>query len=102
MRKNSSNSNLKEEIIGPHSRKIEIEHEIGEQIFIQTLTVPRRRSFKNIYQFMLTLLGTDPRSGEESRSLKATHSMIFMWPHRMSWGGWTIISTTSKSLSKEI
>lgn len=60
MSKNSSKSNLEEEIIGPHTRTIEIEHIIGEQTFTQSLTVPRRRPFKNIYQFKLILLGTDP------------------------------------------
>lgn len=55
MSNNSSKPNLEREI-----RTIEIEHEIGEQVFTQSLTVPRRRPFKNLYQFKLILLGTDP------------------------------------------
>jgi hypothetical protein len=40
--------------------EIEIEHVIGKQTLIQSLTVPRRRPCKKVYQFKLTLLGTDP------------------------------------------
>jgi len=49
-----------EEIIGPYTRTIKIEHVIGEKTFTQRLTVPRRRPFKNIYQFKCALLGSDP------------------------------------------
>ncbi len=55
MSNNSSKQNLEREI-----RTIEIEHVIGEQVFTQSLTIPQRRPFKNLYQFRLILLGTDP------------------------------------------
>ena len=56
----NGNETHREEIIGPHTRTIEIEHVIGEQALIQSLSVPRRRPCKKVYQFKLTLLGTDP------------------------------------------
>ncbi|UCC40324.1 MAG: hypothetical protein JSV96_02390, partial [Candidatus Aminicenantes bacterium] len=60
MSKKLSKPDLDKEIIAPYTRTIKIEHVLGEQTFIQKLTVPRRQSFKNIYQFKCTLLGTKP------------------------------------------
>ena len=48
------------EIIGPTTRKIIIEHVMGNRVFPQELTIPWRRRFTNIYQFKCTLLETDP------------------------------------------
>jgi len=47
-------------IIGPHTRTIEIEHRLGERMVIQKLSIPRRRPFKNVFQFKCTLLDTKP------------------------------------------
>jgi len=60
MIKKSSKPNLDKEIIGPHTRTIKIEHVLGKQTLIQKLTVPRRRPFKNVFQFKCTLLHTKP------------------------------------------
>ena len=60
MSKNSLKPDPEEELIAPHTRTIEIVHEIGEKTYVQSLTVPQRQPFKNIYQFKLTLIGTDP------------------------------------------
>ena len=46
--------------IGPDTRTIEIEYVLGEKVFIQKLTVPRQRPFKNVYHFKCTLFDTKP------------------------------------------
>ena len=60
MIKKSSKPDLDKEIIGLYTRTIKIEHVLGEQTLIQKLTVPRRRPFKNVFQFKCTLLHTKP------------------------------------------
>ncbi len=60
MIKKSSKPDLDKKIIGPYTRTIKIEHVLGEQTLIQKLTVPLRKSFKNIYQFKCSFLGTKP------------------------------------------
>lgn len=60
MIKKSSKPELGKKIIGPYTRTIKIEHVLGEQTLIQKLTVPRRRPFKNVFQFKCTLLHTKP------------------------------------------
>jgi len=47
-------------IISPSAQIIEIEHKLGEDIFIQKLTIPRKRAFTDVYQFKCTLLDTNP------------------------------------------
>ena len=44
----------------PDERKFILEEKIGEHIFRQTITIPRRKSFKNVYQLKLVLRHTDP------------------------------------------
>ena len=58
MTKKPSKSDQDKEIIGPNTRTIRIEHVMGERTVIQKLTVPRRRPFKNIFQFKCILLHT--------------------------------------------
>lgn len=60
MSQKSKKSGKNKSMISPSQRIIKIDHVLGERTFTQKLTIPKKRPFKNVFQFKCALRETKP------------------------------------------